>query len=73
MDAEKGGSALERDLPHLHGLVDFKELSRHIGWTTWEEICGLLGDSTVFCSPEYPHAELEDFFRERCLLPSGVS
>ena len=73
MDRKRGSDALARDLPHLKGLVDFKDLSRHIGWVTWEEIVALLMDSPVFCSAEYPHAEYEEFFRERCLLPSGVS
>ena len=69
-DAGGGSAALERDLPHLRERgVNFAELSRHIGWVTWEEICGLLADSPVFCSPEFPHAAVEQFFRERCLWP----
>ena len=67
MDAEKGPSALKRDLPHLERLVDYADLAQHIGWVTWEEIVALLAASPVFCSPEFPHAEVHDFFRERCI------
>ena len=73
MEPEAGAVALERDLPHLSHLVDFAELSRHIGWITWEEICGLLAGSPVFCSPAFPHEDFEAFFRERCLWPEGKS
>jgi hypothetical protein len=68
-----GAAALERDLPHLIHLVDFAELSRHIGWVSWEEICGLLAASPVFMSPAFPHEAFEGFFRERCLWSEGAT
>ena len=70
MDPERGAKALERDLPHLEGLIDFERLSRRIGWVTWEEICGLLMRSRAFCPPAFPRAAFEEFFRERCLWPA---
>ena len=71
-DPKRGASALESALPHLQGAgVDFGELSRRIGWITWEDICDILRGSSIFCSDEFPHAELEAFFRERCLWPAA--
>ena len=71
MDPESGGQALSRALPHLadRELVDFAELSRHIGWVTWQDVCRLLATSPAFTTPAFPRAEFEQFFRDRCLWP----
>lgn len=69
MDTQNGPNALRRDLPHLADRVDMAELSCHIGWASWEEVCSILSTSRVFNSPEYPHTAVEAFFRERCLWP----
>jgi hypothetical protein len=76
MDPVAGPVALRRDLPHLQSLpespgVDYGELSRHIGWITWEEMCDLILGSPIFHEPEFPRRAFEDFFAERCLLGRG--
>jgi hypothetical protein len=74
MDPVTGPEALRRDLPHLQHLpesasVDYGELSRHIGWITWEEVCGLVSGSPAFHEPDFPREGFERFFVERCLWP----
>jgi hypothetical protein len=69
MDPEQGPDALRRDLEHLEGEVDFEALPRHIGWVTWQELCGLLEGSEVFNSRAFPHDGVRAFFEERCLWP----
>jgi hypothetical protein len=56
--------SIERDLPHLKGSVDFVSVSKHIGWTTWEDICEIIQTSE---SGLLPLDELKQFFTERCL------
>jgi len=76
MDLGTGPDALRRDLPHLGSperRVDFAELSRRIGWVTWEEICEVVTGSPAFHAPEFPREGFEQFFRERCLWPDGAS
>jgi len=76
MDLGTGPDALRRDLPHLGSperRVDFAELSRRIGWVTWEEICEVVTGSPAFRAPEFPREGFEQFFRERCLWPDGAS
>lgn len=65
-----------RDLTHMGSperRLDFAELSRRIGWVTWEEICEVVTGSPVFRAPEFPREGFERFFRERCLWPDGGS